>query len=341
MPLFGTSWLGKPLPELAAHAKEAANWINSPPLTLEGLRGKPVLVDFWEYSCINCLRTLPYLRAWYERYHKFGLEIIGVHVPEFAFGKDTTNLRRAFKELGITWPVVLDNEYQTWKKYDNNVWPREFLLDPQGLVVHDQSGEGNYRETETLIQKLIRKAQPDAKLPALLEPVRSTDRPGSVCYRTTPELYAGYLRGSLGNPEGYTRDKIVTYADPKGELQEDLIYVAGSWKNNAEYMQRAGSPTEKTWLGLQYHAKGVYAVIKPETEAGFRVWIEQDGLPLRKEAAGEDINFEGERAYLLIDNARMYRIVNNPEFGVHTLKLRPESDSFGLYAFTFESACQT
>jgi thiol-disulfide isomerase/thioredoxin len=330
-------WVGRRAPEFAR-----ATWVTSKPLTLAELKGKIVLVDFWEYSCINCVRTLPYLKKWYERYKQYGFVIIGIHAPEFEFGKNQANVEVAIKKFGITWPVVLDNEYKIWNSWKNSVWPRKFLIDQSGTVVHDHSGEGGYQDTEALIQQLIKKDHPEAQLPALGEFVREIDKPGKACYRTTPELYAGFERGILGNPEGYRQNQVIEYKDPGSNLPQDVLFVSGRWQNNQENMQRAQGEVgaSSAWLGLTYHAKGVFAVIQPEKESGFRVRIEQDGKPLAKQDAGEDIQFVGDQSYLVIDHARMYRIVNNKEFGVHVLKLYPESDSFGLYAFTFETACQ-
>lgn len=328
-------WSGKQAPEL-----KGGEWLNSDPLSLAALRGKVVIVDFWEYSCINCIRTLPYLTEWYKRYRELGFEIIGVHVPEFEFGKKKENVERAIKKLGITWPVMLDNDYKTWNAYNNNVWPRELLIDAQGIVVHDQSGEGGYQETESNIQRLLKMDNPKHAFPELMQLVRETDNPHRVCYRTSPELYAGYDRGRLGNPEGLKTGEVVSYAEPKEDLEEDVIYVAGDWKNEAERLSPV-APNDMTWLGLKYHAKGVYAVIKPESETRFKVFVTQDGKAVPKEAAGEDLQIEERRSFFMVDEPRMYRIVNNPEFGVHKLMLHPTSASFGFYTFTFESACET
>lgn len=348
MPLFGVEWTGKKLPELGEHAKDAANWINAGPLTLASLRGKPVLVDFWEYSCINCLRTLPYLKNWYERYHDLGLEIVGIHVPEFEFGKLRANVEKATKDLGITWPVVLDNNYETWKKYENNVWPREFLLDPEGTVVHDHSGEGGYAETEELIQKLLKKVKPDVKLPALMPEVRDIDKPGAVCFRTSPELYMGYERGGVGNREGLLPGQVtdIDYADPGDKLNPDIPYLSGEWESQREYLRSAGAASSKQFLALNYHAAKVFCVARPEVgsagkaDASVKVVVTQDGKPLPKEVAGHDIRIEGGESYFTVDEDRLYRLVSNPEFGQHVLRLYPQSASVGFYTFTFETACQ-
>src|SRR3990167_7378371 len=298
-------WVDKKIPELGKHAQISDNWINSRPLTLTELRGKIVLVDFWEYSCINCLRTLPYLKAWYERYHQFGFEIIGVHVPEFEFVKQKANVEKAVKDLKIAWPIVLDNDYETWHRYENNVWPRELLVDTAGTVVHDQSGEGNYGETEATIQKLIRRMHPDAKLPPLLAEVRAIDKPGAVCFRTSPEIYLGFERG-----------------------QKDQPYLAGEWESQRQHLRSAAAASPEQFLLLRYQAAKVFAVVRPEAERGFKVLVEQDGQPLPKEVWGEDIQEQDGKTFFVVAEARMYRLINNPQFGEHRLKLLPQSTSF-------------
>ena len=186
----------RPPPDAPELIGTPADWLNSPPLKREELRGKVVLVDFWEYTCVNCIRTLPYLKEWHKRYAKDGVVIIGIHTPEFAFAKDRKNVAQAVKNLGITWPVLLDSEYKNWMAYHNSFWPRKYFINREGNIVADHAGEGGYGESEARIQYLLKEINPDAVFPEVMEPIRDTDRPGAVCYPTTPELYAGE-RGAL------------------------------------------------------------------------------------------------------------------------------------------------
>src|SRR5580700_2998379 len=169
----------------------AAGWLNGAPRTLADLRGKVVLVDFWEYTCINCLRTLPYLKTWYARYHDKGLEIIGVHSPEFGFSGDRSNVASAAARLGVTWPVALDDDHAIWLRYGVSSWPTETLFDQSGKLVDTQVGEGNYPQTETQIQALLTSKNPELHLPPVMAllPQDSYDKPGSVCYPQTAETY--------------------------------------------------------------------------------------------------------------------------------------------------------
>jgi cytochrome c biogenesis protein CcdA/thiol-disulfide isomerase/thioredoxin len=221
-------------------------WINSQPLTLQQLRGKVVLIDFWTYSCINCLRTLPHLKAWYAAYHRKGLVIIGVHTPEFAFEHVTSNVRAAVKRLGIEYPVVQDNNYKTWDNYANEYWPAEYLIDRTGHVRHTHFGEGEYPKTEMLIRQLLGASGPMARHVA-------DATPGEL---QTPETYLGYARiqnyvGSKLYPDHMAS---YTYA---GSVPEDDITYAGRW-NVGKQQLVAGRGAR---LQLHFHAEDVYIVL--------------------------------------------------------------------------------
>jgi thiol-disulfide isomerase/thioredoxin len=221
-------------------------WINSPPRTLQQLRGKVVLIDFWTYSCINCLRTLPHLKAWYATYHTKGLDIIGVHTPEFAFEHVTSNVQAAVKRLGITWPVMQDNSYKTWDNYANQYWPAEYLIDRSGHVRHTHFGEGEYDKTETLIRTLLGAHGTMARHVADATPT------GPL----TPETYLGYAR--LGS---YVGSKLVPdvpagYTFAKSVPENELSY-GGNWRIGAQQIV-AGRDAR---LRLRFSAKNVYIVL--------------------------------------------------------------------------------
>ena len=186
------------------HAPEIGRtWINASAATLRQLRGQVVLVDFWDYTCVNCIRTLPYIREWYRRYRHLGLTVIGVHTPEFHFAREPEHIRRAAQEFGLEYPIVLDNDYEIWQAYSNRCWPAKYLIDKDGYVRYYHFGEGSYSQTEEAIQKLLREIHPQVTLPALMEPGLEADRPGTRCLPVTPELYLGFSRGQLGNESGY------------------------------------------------------------------------------------------------------------------------------------------
>jgi cytochrome c biogenesis protein CcdA/thiol-disulfide isomerase/thioredoxin len=231
-------------PAPALHAGGA--WIDSKPLTLQQLRGKVVLVDFWTYSCINCLRTLPHLKAWYAAYHKDGLVIIGVHTPEFAFEHVTSNVQAAVKRLGIPYPVMQDNDYKTWDNYANEYWPAEYLIDKQGHVRHTSFGESEYDATESAIRTLLGVTGAHATAEPNLTPDESM----------TPETYLGYAR--LQNYVGGSPvpNKFSTYSFPSSVPGSEFAY-AGQWKIGAQQVV-AGLGAR---LRLHFQAKDVYIVL--------------------------------------------------------------------------------
>lgn len=310
-------------------------WLNSKPLKLSQLKTKVVLIDFWEYTCVNCVRTLPYLREWHKRYAKDGLVIIGVHTPEFEFSKIRDNVERAVKSFNIEYPVVLDNNYKIWTAFRNQVWPREYLIDGKGVIRYDHAGEGGYQQTEKMIQTLLRQQNPNLKPPTIMEPVRSTDRPGAVCYLTTPELYAGHARGRFGNKE-FEPDRIIDYRDPLRH-EDGLIYLNGQWIAFPHYLRHAqDSASLNNYVALKYHALEVYAVMKPEDGDRFKVYVFQDGRPLASKDKGSDISYDPDgKSFVLVNEPRMYNLTKNDKFGTYELRLSSNSGGFGLYAFTF------
>jgi len=210
------------------------------------LRGKVVLIDFWTYSCINCLRTLPHLKAWYAAYHPKGLVIIGVHTPEFAFEHVTSNVRAAVKRLGITYPVMQDNDYKTWDNYDNAYWPAEYLIDRNGHVRHTHFGEGEYSTTDNLIRRLLGDSGTNARQVPDLTPTELA----------TPETYLGSARiqnyvGSQLRP-----GRMVVY-QPVLALRQDELTYGGSWNIGSQGIVAGPG----AFLLLDYHAKDVYVVL--------------------------------------------------------------------------------
>jgi cytochrome c biogenesis protein CcdA/thiol-disulfide isomerase/thioredoxin len=239
------------------------NWFNSKPLTLRELRGKVVLVDFWTYSCINCLRTLPHLKAWWRNYHRAGLEIVGVHTPEFAFEAVPHNVSKATKQLGVTWPVALDPDYATWKAYRNEYWPAEYLIDKNGHIRNEHFGEGEYDRTERLIRQLLGERGSGRAELADLTPTELT----------TPETYLGYEH-RLADYVGSTPvpDRTAEYTAPKAVAQNGWA-LSGRWKLGPEHT----TAVRDAGLALHFHAKDVYLVMGGHG----RVRVSVDGHALR------------------------------------------------------------
>ena len=343
---------GRVAPSGAAKAPEligvGGDWLNTSgkPLKLYGAEGLLssngcILVDFWEYTCVNCIRTMPYLREWDRRYRDKGLTIIGIHTPEFAFAKLKDNVSAAAKRFQLTYPILIDSNYANWTAYDNHFWPRKYLLDRNGRIVYDHAGEGGYGETEEKIQELLRAARPGLSLPKIMEPIRGADKPGAVCYRQTPELYAGYERGTplFGSPGGFRRGFAHTYTDP-GTRKDGLFYAKGRWRSLPESLRHARATTDpfEDHITLSYMALEVNAVMRPEGGKPYDVFIEQDGRPVSRESKGADIRYTPDgRSYVRVDAPRMYALIVNKKFGKHELRVGSASPDFGLYAFTFSS----
>jgi cytochrome c biogenesis protein CcdA/thiol-disulfide isomerase/thioredoxin len=222
------------------------DWINTKPLTISALHGKVVLIDFWTYSCINCLRTLPHLKAWDARYRKQGLVIVGVHTPEFAFEHVPSNVRAAVRRLGIAYPVVQDNRFKTWDNYSNQYWPAEYLIDKSGHVRHTHFGEGQYGETEQLIRRLL-------GVHGAKSAQRADETPTGLL---TPETYLGYqrLNNYVGTP--VSPDTVGRYRLPD-ELPQNTIAYGGRWRLDAE----RATAVRDSHLALHFHAKNVYVVL--------------------------------------------------------------------------------
>ena len=323
-------------PELPANV----TWLQGGPLRLADLRGRCVLIDFWDYTCVNCIHALPYVKEWHRRYESLGLVTIGVHAPEFSFAHNADHVRRAIGEHELTYPIVLDNDYAIWKAFTNQYWPAKYLIDREGYLRYYHFGEGAYNQTEQAIQELLREAFAEIVLPGLMTPVRDADAPGAVCYRVTPELYLGHQRGRIGNTTGIVPDTPATYRDI-GKHAEGFFFLEGDWLLAGEHASRPVGANGASTLHMRYMAKEVNLVISPPLAGGkATLELRQDGAPLPAEDAGEDTTVEDGRAVVSIDRPRMYRLVNNREIDTHELTLTTSDDGLSLYAFTFVS-CMT
>ena len=306
----------------APELKDLQSWINSEPLKLIDLKGKIILLDFWTYSCINCLRTLPHLKEMYKRYSSKGLVIIGIHTPEFDFEHDLENVKKAVKKHSLLYSIALDNNHTTWDLYGNRYWPRSTLIDAKGNVRMEHVGEGGYDEIEDKIIELLTEIGFSMK-DKVLQPYGAKYEVG-----TTPETYCGSLRN-----EGIGNIASDNFYEDKRDHVKDIIFLQGHWQ---QYPQSLHHFTDKEgYILLKYSASEVNVVLKPYFEGEFKVEIMLDGKPLSKEDAGKDIKFEKNRSFVVVDHADMYNIVNSKKFGTHELKLVTNSKDFSIYAYTF------
>jgi thiol-disulfide isomerase/thioredoxin len=312
-----------------------AGWLNSVPVTPDALRGRVVLVDFWEYTCINCLRTLPYLREWNRRYHNEGLTIVGVHTPEFDFSARPANVEAAAERLGVTWPIVLDDRDAIWKRYGNESWPHEYLYDPQGRLVESFTGEGGYPQTEARIQALLKQANPSLRMPPVMAllPEDSYDKPGAVCYPKTDEILVGH--GGIANLRSVANPAQDSNFVDGGTPPDGTIALQGYWHVTPE---AAVSGESSAHLELRYHAIQLVAVLRPERGGSVRVNVTQDGRAVPKADAGKDLRYDAQGdSYVNVDAPRAYDLIDNAHFGEHTVRLSPNATGLGVYDFAFES----
>ncbi|TFH05864.1 MAG: cytochrome c biogenesis protein DipZ, partial [Spirochaetales bacterium] len=302
-----------PAPELVAEGP----WLNTggQEFSMEDLRGKVVLIDFWTYSCVNCVRTLPYLRAWHETYSDQGLVIVGVHTPEFSFERSVANVSKAIADLDVRWPVVLDNSYAQWRAYNNRYWPAHFFIDAQGTVRYYSFGEGHYDDAERVIRDLLKEAGVNAGRRRAEVPVQRYEA-------RTPETYLGYGRttGFISTKSGI-RDAPAAYAvirpPENGEWSLD-----GRWTVAREYVAAESAGV----LEFGFDAREVYLVIEPDgTPGGIRVTVD-GAVPADTEDVRGGVLTPGE--------SRLYHLVGLETAGPHTLRLDVQG-SYKLFAFTF------
>ncbi len=311
-------------------------WLNGDPVLIRDHEGRVILLDFWDYTCTSCVRSMDYVRDWERKYREFGLVVVGVHTPEFRFARDPEILRRAVRDAQVTYPVVLDNDQIIWSAYAVHAWPTRCLIDRDGFLRFVQHGEGGYIEFERALQQLLGESGYRGDLPELTEPVREEDLPGAVCYRSTGELHLGYLRSAVGNAEGIAAESTIEYADP-GLYLPERVYLTGKWNNQRECVRWAGDPGESGSVTVLYDATEVHVVLRPAPEQIGTVRIEQDGSPLAGNEAGKDVR-DRKGAMVTVDMPRLYRIVRNKEFGNHLLRLTTNDAGMEVYAFSFTTS---
>lgn len=289
---------------------------------------KVVLVDFWTYSCINCQRTLPYINAWYDKYTDKGLQIVGIHSPEFEFEKIRENVAKAIERFGIKYPVVQDNDFGTWRAYQNRYWPRKYLIDIDGYIVYDHIGEGGYEETEKIIQELLMERAEKLGLDEsgiVSEPVDPANKIQRPTTKISPEIYFGSRRNERlanGTPGvSGSFDFEVPF-----EFDLDQVYLDGKWNVQDEYAQSDG---ENSRLVFRFKAKEVYMVASSMSSNRVKVLI--DGKPALQ-TTGQDVD---ENGFMTVQDETLYHVISLQDVETHTLELIPEDKGFKAFTFTF------
>jgi cytochrome c biogenesis protein CcdA/thiol-disulfide isomerase/thioredoxin len=311
------------LPELGG----ITHWLNSPPLTREQLRGKVVLIDFWTYSCINCLRTIPYVRAWAERYKADGLVVIGVHAPEFAFEKDVANVRQAAADLKVTYPVAIDNNFAIWRAFKNRYWPAHYFVDAQGRVRYHHFGEGNYARSERVIRQLLAEAGRKPKTRGAASVELAGVGAGASGTSRSPETYVGYGRAeNFVSAGGMKRDAAASYTLPPS-LALNQWGLAGDWtvRRQDALLGRAGGR-----IAFRFHARDLHLVLGAAKPVRFRVTI--DGKPPGKHH-GIDTDNAGNGT---VSSQRLYQLIRQQgEVGEHLFEIEFLDAGVQAFAFTF------
>lgn len=316
------------------------NTANNQPVKLSDLRNKVVLLDFWTYTCINCIRTIPYLNDWYDRYSDQGFVIVGVHSPEFDFEKNLENVQDAVKEFGIKYPIVLDSEHKTWDAYNNNYWPRHYLIDSQGYIRDDHIGEGGYNETEKTIQTLLAEKASLENKPEITfnlnKSMLSSMTSGSLDYvdpnqNLSPEIYLGYstARSPLGNIERFQPDESVDYKfDPnKTSLEPNIVYFDGIWKNNKDNMELISDDGK---IILTYYAKAINIVASGNDQ---QVSILESNLSkIGIDNHAIDVQKDGN---VIVDKQRLYNVGLYDDYEPRSIMIDVKGKGFQIYTFTF------
>jgi cytochrome c biogenesis protein CcdA/thiol-disulfide isomerase/thioredoxin len=310
----------------------ATLWLNSPPLNAEALRGKVVMVDFWTYSCINCLRALPYVESWYEKYKDHGLVVIGVHAPEFAFEKDPGNVRRAVADLKVTYPVALDNDYAIWQAFNNQYWPAHYFIDATGRIRGHHFGEGNYDESEQTIRKLLTEAGQTDLPPAGMGTAKAVgvQAPPDEAHDQSPETYVGYRRAeSFASPGGFAQDQSHAYSAPAA-LKLNQWALSGSWNVDPEKAVLGAVPGK---IVFRFYARDLHLVLGPAADGKpvrFRVLLD-GAAPAPNHGADTDSNGAG-----TIDRQRLYQLIRQSgEVGEHVFSIEFLDPGVQAYSFTF------
>jgi len=324
-----TNTLDKSKYKIAPDLVGIAHYLNTTPEELDlKMKDKVILYDIWTYSCINCVRTLPYITAWDEKYSDQGLLIIGIHSPEFEFEKDPKNVQMSIDKHGINYPVVLDNEMETWKAFENRYWPRKYIADHQGYIRYDHIGEGAYKETEKIIQQLLQERSQSLGInDNSVKPLVALEEFKHSNFRT-PELYFGYKfaenRNQLGSSEGFQPEQTVSYSESEN-IALHKFYLSGDWKNHQDSMELISSDGN---IKLLYNAKEVNIV----TDGDAELEIFLDGEPLSENYSGADITSEN---ILKVSEPDIYNVISSETSSSHIMEIKVNGNGFQIFTFTF------
>lgn len=306
------------------------------PHSIDGYHGHILLIDFWEYTCINCIRDFSIVKRWYAKYHPYGFDVVGVHYGEFDIAFKIKNVEQAARRFHLPWPVAADIKGSMWREYHSEVWPNRYLVGPNGNIVMHVEGETGNHAMETRIRELLAAAHPEVnKIP--LDPAENTFSP--QCGVCTEETYVGnwFGRGALENPGAYHNGTSRLFR-ALGPPQDGGVMLDGDWLTEHDGVISAA---RNSTAQLRYHARSVYSVMSVHNQKKpVRVYLLQDGKPIAHDAAGQDVQFDAQGSYVEVSEPRMYYLLKNLVFGSHLLTLKPQGSGFDLHSFTYGNNCQ-
>jgi len=326
-------------------------WLNQKPAKDELFNQRVTLVYFWDYTSVNCLRELARLNRWFAHYHPYGLDFIFVHAPEFEFAQKKENVERAVERLQIPYPIFLDNRFKLWDKYGTKAWPMKYLVDPKGMIVYAQGGEGEYQAIEEKMRELLNKLQPGAVLPEPLYQHSSKQEMDffniKKCGGMSPETYVGYQRAAwwgaeIATKRGVLPDQTVDYRD-RGKRVERGFFAEGLWTNRKDYFEHARDTAfVSDYLGMLYVAREAYAVLSQAEEGAraTRIYVTRDGQPIPEILQGKDLQEDlSGGTFLLLEEPRLYYLIANEDNDPHELKLWTQKKGVAVHSFSFSNHC--
>ena len=325
-----------------------AIWIGTGPShpSLKELRGRVVIVDFWDYTCINCIRTFDHLKQWYARYHGAGLEIIGVHKAEFEFADDPKNITRAHARFQLPYPTIADVKDDVWRAYKCDTWPETFFLDRSGVVREVHKGEGDYGKEERLIQELLKQGHSELDFSSIAIP-EDKNLFAKSCGDMSPEIlvgakYAAFVGAKIANAEGFQPGKVVDYKKTDNRLILGF-FAEGKWNNRPADLESAQdqTPSHPTSLGISYRGREVYAVLDRATDQPAEIVVTRDGQPIPEGERGKDVHQRPDgQTVVLVDEPRMYYLIRGEDdTRTHELVLWPGRKGTRVCSFTFSNRC--
>lgn len=310
-------------------------WLNSPPLSIHALRGSVVLLFFWDYTDIRSLHMVDYIKEIHNRYNDVGLVVIGVHSPAFEFAGKVEPLERIISERDITFPVVMDNDRSILENYRNSETPAVIIIDQEGSIRAQYHGRGKQQSIERNLQVCLQDSGVIDALPLPIDAIRPEEIPGVVTERETPQLLFGYLKGNIGNNEGFNPESMYAYEDP-GFYLPGRFYLHGVWRSGRHSMKLEQFVSGEGYIMIKYEGRDVYALIGHEGDTPRQLEVSQDGAYLTPGNKGDDVEIDSaRRSFISVHFPRLIHLVNNDESAEHTLKIASQSTGVEMYSLTF------